>query len=297
MLTCFYDLDVCPPKYDFLAFLICSEAARIQAREQTFRIVIVPGRCQGFREDLLFPRKPEDRQRMLQNVVLPMPQLLPCKPDIVHVKDREAAREFLKEGMIFPQGYTLEKPIKRYSPKFMFVAIKNDFYPLRYPEILEQDNKLITITLRESHYWTERNSNRSAWLSLADKLIERGFKVQIIPDIDSDLSHFEKYDIKTAEITDLLARIRLYSQARLNLFISNGPTWVAVMTRGVNCLVFKVATEGAVMNSPSSFEKFDFPTGSQPSRKNCRLVWEEDTEEVLVRETFRELSITSTVSS
>jgi hypothetical protein len=140
-----------------------------------------------------------------------------------------------------------------------------------------------TITLRNSDYWPERNSDFDAWTGAATFIESMGYQVVWVPDMDGATPH-PAFDAATWDID---IRAALYEGAALNLGVSNGP--VALMAM-LNCryLIFKMVTDGCPSTSVDFLKSHGLVPGSSYNERG-RLVWENDTEEVLIREISLEL--------
>lgn len=278
-LNCFYDLAVSPAKYDFISFLLDAEHYRCLTGLSSLRLIFVPGPNNGFRIDELPPQDTNRRLMMLKNILIPLCDMLGVPGEIVVCPDRETAAEF-QEGEVFPTDYLVAQPAPHYGQHIAVRAYKRGLYPLRAVKPIDAQPDLITITLRESSYWPTRNGNRDTWLKAADMIKAAGLRVLFIPDVDSP--PLEGYNCDMQASTDLHRRAALYESAAHNLFISNGPAWMAAAMSKPACTMFKVISQGAVSCSDKYFRQIGFPKGSQIGRDNHRIVWEDDTEEAVV---------------
>lgn len=258
-----YDLSVSPPTFDVVAFLVAAEMERVKRGEKTIEILIATGPADGFRRDNLPPRDPAERRRMLENIVKPMCWLLPSCSMVQEMSAQEIG------AADFPVGWTPTNRIAAYGTHLMVKAYQAECFPLRVKA--EKDQALVTITLREAAYWPSRNSNAPAWKALSAKLADEGYKVAVI---------------HGGDLPNAYERAKLYASASLNLFVNNGPAWMATFIPQASCLVFKMCSPNAVCADPRFFAAVGFPVGSQVGRYAHRIVWEDDTGEVLLRETF-----------
>lgn len=261
-----YDLKVSPPTFDFTGFLISAERARILRGARGMQIVIVPGPNHGFRQDHLPPHDPAERRRMLDNIVKPMCKLL---PSVISVEEKTAEEVGIAD---FPFGWAAHRRYPHYGTDKMAQAWKADCFPLTAGPVKKNED-LVTITLRDTYHPT-RNSNRPAWAKLAAQLWSVGKRVRVIGQDD---------------LPNAYARAGVYASAGLNLFVNNGPAWMAAAMRDVPCIIFKMCAKGAPCVSPSFFEGIGFPVGSQIGRKGHRIVWKDDEEETLIEETMNTL--------
>lgn len=280
MLTAFYDLMVCPAKYDFLGFLLDAERFRRLTQQESVRFVFVPGPNHGFREDPLPPHSIPRRKMMLDNILVPMCQMTGAQVEVIICPTRQDARKY-QTGEIFPMGYLVDDPIKDYGTHVFMRAFARKFYPLHAVNQIQPQPDLITITLRESHYWPARNGNRETWLAAAEMIKAAGLRPLFVPDVDSP--PVEGWESDKEASTNLHHRAALYESAAHNFFVSNGPAWMAAAMPKVNSTIFKAATEtGGVSCSKDYWELAGFPVGSQIGRHNHRIVWEDDTKEAVL---------------
>ena len=274
-----YDLQSSPPTFDVVAFLVAAERERILRGMQDIRIVIAPGPDNGFRRDNLPPRDPKARRRMLENIVFKMSKLLPSCVSL---------EEGLPETADFPRGWSKYARLNHYGMHHIASAWKAGMYPLRATKRIE-GRRLVTFSPRQAHYWPTRNINAKAWRRLGLELVERGYRVGVIPDVDGDFYHPE-FEMFEQASTDAEERAAVYESATLNLFTGQGPMAMASFMGKANCLVFKMLAEGAVCTDERFFKGAGFPVGSQIGRTNHRIVWQSDEENVLLDETLSELA-------
>lgn len=130
----------------------------------------------------------------------------------------------------------------------------------------------ITITLREASYDSGRNSNHTDWLRFARYLRDRGEVPIIVRDTAKADEPFEDFITAPKASRNLLDRAALYQSARANLFVSNGPSSIAVFGDRP-CLLFTRGQDGYGL---SHGEQFPW------SRANQRIVWAPDTYDNIV---------------
>lgn len=263
MFSC-YDLARCPASYDVVAYLCALEAERINRGEDFAAVYIQPGPNEGFRKDNFWPKDIPTRQLMLNNVVLPMIKMLPS------VKYVEVLRKRSEYKGAFGSPYGLRVQID---------AMKRGIRPLRAKNIIPKQKNLVTITLRESQHWPERNSNLPEWLRVANQLADWDYQVILIPDTFSD-NHgfFGKFSQFSSASKDLDIRATLYSAAFCNMFVSNGPAWFA-LALDAPVLMMKPVTENLMSTCSSEyFELCGIPKGGQipSSPAYQRLAWGAD---------------------
>ena len=86
-------------------------------------------------------------------------------------------------------------------------------------------------------------------------------------------------------------RLALYERATLYLFTANGPFTLAALAPKTRSLVLAIAREDAHGLTMKDWQYRGFGPGSQmPYVEHiCRLIWQTDTAENIVRETLNEL--------
>ena len=130
----------------------------------------------------------------------------------------------------------------------------------------------ITITLRNSRN-PERNSRDEEWLKFADRMKKSGRKVVIIRDWDE-------------QPLDLYDRMKLYTGARMNLMVINGPLTLCIHSDAPYISMRTIGCENSGSTSPSFSAKngitpgFQFPWANERQR----LSYLDDTESNLLAE-------------
>lgn len=277
MLTAIYDLSASPPTYDFVAFLVAAELARIECREEALRVAIVPGPHLGFRRDNALPQDAEARRGMLDRVVIPMCGLLPSCSEVA-VQDRASIRA---DGPVFPAGAD-RVACRHYGMPVIVENAQANCFPLRPRRVADLPPRTVTITLREAPYYPARNSSRDAWFAAADALRGLGWNPIFIPDTDSPPLPMGRAVDPSAAI-DLHRRAAVYAGAALNLFVNNGPAWLASFMEGVPVVILKMIAPGCRATEVEHFVASGFPPGSQLGRPGHWIAWEDDTAEAILR--------------
>ncbi len=281
MLTAFYDLAVSPPTFDALGFLATAERKRIELGEPSLRIVIVPGPDNGFRKDNLPPRDPKIRMRMLKKVVFKLCKLLPSVEEVVHCETRADAVAF-KTGHVFPAGYDETRPVMSYGTKFITDAIRAGCLPFRADQPVTKNDRLIAITLREARYWPSRNSNLPEWQKVGRHFMQKGYDVVFVRDTEFATKAMPGFRTDPDAAISLQSRLALYETARLNLFVNNGPTALAMLSRNVALLNSKMETADAPCTQAAYFAAHGMPRGEQLPRPDCHILWADDVAELLI---------------
>lgn len=267
VVTAVYDLMVCPPTYDFISFLCEAERYRLEIGAEAIDIVIQPGPVDGFREDVL-PDSNASRVGMLYRVVMGACRLLPSVRNVEVLKMRKRV-----EGAdIFPVGYLKDPSIQNYGVSFFPSAMPVISSTKSARKAIKFDKPYVTITLRESSHWPQRNSQRKEWERAARRIENLGYAVVWVPDVESADANQYSWDI------DL--RLALYEKAAINLGINNGPMCM-LFYANAQYLIFKMVTEELPWTAADFLERAGIPEGNT---RNGRIIWKEDKEDVIVDE-------------
>lgn len=139
----------------------------------------------------------------------------------------------------------------------------------------------VTITLREADHFSHRNSNVTEWLKFAEWLEKRGEKVLFIRDTSKAAEPITGYNICPPASKNLFVRTALYSVAKANLFVSNGPAMLAVFGDRPWLFVNELRIDDRYMpNTPDGWHYFTgIPNGGQwPwARPDQRVIYKPDT--------------------
>jgi hypothetical protein len=276
VLNAVYDMQVCPPTYEFFSFLSQAEKYRAENGFTSIDVLFFPGPMHGFRDDGLPPSAPE-RQSMLHRICVSGSRLLPTVRN-VHVMQ---ARSHV-EGEVFPPDWSNDRPRYLYGPKYQ----KNGHRCLAATQAARDEINLrftqpyATITLRQAEYWPNRNSDLKSWDRVARELRARGIAVVVVPDTHGKgLQGCEEF---TPAAWDIDLRLALYESAVLNLGVANGP--MALLHLAVEeCpyIVFQQPAEDSATHQ-SFLDEQGIRNGDQWS-ENGWTVWEKDEPENVMR--------------
>lgn len=95
--------------------------------------------------------------------------------------------------------------------------------------------KLITITLRESSYQIERNSNLSAWAGFIISIDQSLYFPVIVRDTDKALDQLPLFPEASFNIH---IRAALYKLSYLNMTVSNGPFVISLYNSIIPSIIF-----------------------------------------------------------
>ena len=271
VLNAVYDLGLSPPTYDFIAFLIEAERHRIEKKIDKMDVWFQPGPWHGFRHDEL-PPDAATRKAMLWRVCAGMARLMPSVRNVMVLGERSQIG-----GEVFPVDYAEQHPKSHYGIRYLRGASQmlrasdsaRAWAAKRYPA------RYATITMRESTYWPERNSNRPEWEKVAWWLSKQGIHAVFVEDTE-----------KTGDALafDIDLRAALYEGAVVNLGVSNGPMTMCPYL-GAKYLIFNVGQVAAVHSAtPEFLAAHGYTPEGEGMGGDGRMVWKADTAENIIAE-------------
>lgn len=302
LLLAFYDFAACPTTFDFINFLCLANVARAEKKCSSFIVVFVPGHHQGFRSQThlsLF-----EKEHRVNNIIFPSTHLSASCSGYINCKNRSEAARLLKSATsnVFPEAYSVLLPVGFYSWKATWSEINkgNEIQSIRAPRPALNEarkwlhcntgsKKPVVITIRNSRYQKERNSDNSEWKKFAEYLISQDCCPVFIPDHEAlfiEQNEFPKDSIicRPAAL-DICFRTALYELSYLSMFVNNGPWLLAILNPNVRFIALKIITEKYGVTSNSWMVENGFTPNINPSflKPHQKFVWEEDTAENLIQ--------------
>jgi hypothetical protein len=303
-LSAFYDLSVAPETFDILVFLALADIRRRELGLERVHVIIVPGPKNGFSDDYSHLYGLKNKIWRLRNVLVPSCWLLAsCRGVTVCAAREDAAAIYSSAAAVFPENYSPAVPVSATLWRDMLACLKKGVALPRFTaseQALEyadawiaarnkNGRKIVSVSLRESGHLQERNSNVKAWGDFARSLPDECLPV-IIRDTEKAVEpapeELRGLLLFNEAACNLDLRAAFYMRSHLNMLISNGPAALAYLLEGVRVLVFKVTTPGVMVTTPEYIkETIGIGPGDNPVLDDrVRLVWEDDTLEVIQRE-------------
>jgi len=295
-LNVYYDLKYCPITFDFTSFLVTSNAIRQSIGYKTMGVTIV---CDGFRK-----QSPRDLETTIEQKRWRVSHILSKLPFLIPEVDSVTVTDSPLSGLqfpAFPGGYP---PAPGTSWEFPYLTSEFiQFYntdinlrPFKSSEGAKKlinnlfDDNVITISLRNSKFVPERNSNLDEWYKVYQELKKKKFRPIVIPCFDDYMGDktFANYDweIFDPAVIDVDLRLALYEKAFDNLCINNGPSTLITQS-DCRYKYFKFITEG-VKNTSAEHHKLLF--GINPGENHAfamesgqDLFWETDNADVILK--------------
>ena len=161
------------------------------------------------------------------------------------IDDRDDSDEiFNKYNNFFPPKFSLKMNKKNYCNQSVWARLGENYNDvelaeLYVPEVLAKkiikkintSKKIVSITLRESSFKTDRNSIIKEWKDFVDFLEKKNYYVIVLRDTETAYMDnlFEKNNIFPHAPYDLYLRSAIYKVSHVNYFVNSGPSiicWV-----------------------------------------------------------------------
>ena len=271
MKRAFYDLAVSPYSFDFATFAMCARA------HECDEIIIVPGTriIQGPDGKLREFQKctPEEQTYRMQHLILAL-----C-PDAKLLKSREEAKDLWHEGC-YPDNYTVDRPVASHMTGHLMRSMKIfPFMPTKeYAEEVQKDwpgNKVVAITIRETHIKPLRNSAIEEWIKAADWMHSIGLEPVFVPDTESVDRVFGGHRSAKKAALNVQYRLALYEKAYLNVGVNNGPMALNLFSKR-SVLYLRPVCNAYPESTLEMWNKQGIPYRSQPPwfSRLQRIIWE-----------------------
>ena len=244
-----YDLDKINCSYDFVIFFQNAILYKKKKNIKTLDLCLIKGSVDGFKKNQ-FSREINDKLdnaiSRLNNIVIPAIMMFRKHYRNFYLIDkREEANKILnKYQNFFPHNFHLKMDKGFYCRESVWARLEEnhkevDLAELYVPEVLTKkiirkintQKKIISITLRESSFRTERNSIIKEWESFVEYLERKGYYVIVLRDTETVYRDnlFEKNIIFPHASYDLYLRSAIYKISYANYFVNSGPSiicWV-----------------------------------------------------------------------
>lgn len=208
----YYDLSQSPPTHDFVNFLVRIEHARVKSGAKYLQIGFVLG--ERFKSPRDFAYTKARREWRVRNLLMPLSRLLPSVRDVFLAESGEQRFSYLNFTEI-------NKPVLK-APQSALEIV--DAYLVDKP-------MPISITLRDSDFEKDRNSNKRQWAKVADWMKSQGLTPVVIPDVEAEFSGRSTgidapHYMPAAFCPEI--RLALYERCQQNLMTQTGPILIAL---------------------------------------------------------------------
>jgi hypothetical protein len=209
-----YDMANAPASYDFITWLVVAEMdRRRRGVTEPLMVAFSHGPEEGFRRNDV--QNTPEKQQILDHVMRPALKLWGA----VESEHALKGRQYHYWYRPITDGFLTGEAIPKCTPPagdVMMMARWLSQYDVKPREAL-------VITLRETRYSPVRNSNLQGWLEFARKRRAEGYKIVFVRDTAMADEPIEDFIICPIAARDIGRRAALYSLAKCNLIIANGP--------------------------------------------------------------------------
>lgn len=260
-LCAIYDLGVLPTSFDLAPFLLAAQGEALESGCSSVRLLLVDGAHQGVRfegdkYEALYP--PEMRNWKVSHILQALPRLCPLVERTVSIVPREEIHLYVERysNILICDDYDgiylkAWQYLDRYRNQIGFFAPPAAHHYIQNWLASESgtvDKPLVTLTLRESRWSTDRNSDLTVWAEIVAQLYQDGYWPVVVP--DTEMAFVERdpewhtATFCTPAAFDLELRMALYERAQLNIFTNSGPALLAIGSQNCRYLYTGIAHEG-----------------------------------------------------
>lgn len=252
VLYAFYDLAMNPSTYDATVFAVRADVYRRQAGKKVIHFVIVPSLLVGGRAGDFERYGGEEGIKWRQSyVVQSVFKLLPATASVSALTCRDELSQWQKEDRaVFPRHYDFVEATDEHSlkdacddfskgmdPRVLVAPKQATRFVEQYLSHFLNGRKLLTVTMREYGYQSERSTNVDAWADFFSRLDSKEYMVIVVRDTNHMMEElpeqFQRFDFVQdfpVACTDVNFRMALYEMAYLNLTVTTGPSTLLYFT-------------------------------------------------------------------
>jgi len=297
-LHAFIDLDVCPITYDIVDFLLLATCEQKEKKLDNIHVVIAPGHDNGFKiEEPGFAHiyDHDSRRWRLKNLCIPIFDLVPNISGYTICTNRlQATFIWYMAKHVSPKDYTVlfpKMPKRRdlidraRAGEVLLPFLRSPPQAIKYVESwlshIAEDRRVICITLRESLYGPERNSNIDAWIKFARQLDPMMYQPIFILDTDTALEthsdDFSGLTIFREGAWNVCLRSAIYEKAWLSMGVVCGPTELCWYNQSCRYMFF-ISLDNLSEERIGLMKESGFDIGQQFIFAELlqQIVWQED---------------------
>lgn len=254
-----YDLRVLPATFDFMGFLACADAHRLEhfPHADTFDVIIIVGESLRGKEFTNTSSQDVVTHQRVQALLLPLAQLHPAVQGISLVDLSIAGLQIQLSEVFFPVGYNASKPelYRYYKNPMLWEAMRK--FDLRNVIVGEDgvnegrallqricgESRPVVFTIRNNRHGHDRSRDNTERVLEIAKCISKVYPVVIVPDT-ADVYEGLQTDLPLCmeASLDVKVRARIYQAAHSNILGNNGPGFLCLMNRRINYLFCGWAT-------------------------------------------------------
>ena len=287
-----YDLNNNPLSFDYLFFLLATFITKEKLELKKVKVILnLPQNfsdIKGFSKDEInFYNNIQNYNYKVNNIIYPLNSYFPIDEFLI-TRDKKlflnTDNETLFNGKVVHHNEYYKIVMKNKNLIHRLSAHEKDKKIVReFLNEIDNNKKIITITLRQYQYDISRNSNIEEWAKFC-AMIEKDYNIIIVPDQDSlsvkNYPELSKYNVYDQASLNFGLRLALYENSYLNLMINNGPCVACTLSKDVNFLMFKMITSGVAHTSAEFMKESGFEPFKNPliyhNDKYQELIWEDD---------------------
>ena len=285
-----YDFNVNDITYNFAVFLMDLEFESIKRGGDGFVVVFVPaGNINNMLSYEEYDSKIDADSKIwrLNNLLLPIMALSAKCKGFYFLPSRADVKQILLNHNTYPDQYDINITRKADLNKLIFrklskpglldglrSSIQANKYIENWKFKKNIDNKVVTITIRDSAFDTARNSKINEWIQFAEYLKNRNFYPVFIPDTDNafiDDGELNNFEIFRECAWNVGLRMALYESSYLNFFSPNGCAVLAMFNKYCSYIAMNMVAEGSTVATREAYksvghvigESYKFSTSRQ----------------------------------
>jgi hypothetical protein len=279
-LKALYDLNHAPVTFDFAAFVVAAECYRqLEGYDDIDLTILSAGFRQKTKRDTVTSE--EEKRWRIDGILM---QCCTLFPTVTTVTKTDIPSDTVYD---FPPRGPEATPYMLFQANNLYKCGANPKGCVKAPafanELVPQAD--ITLTIRSSRHFPERNVVMDDWLNFHDYInYHTSYSVIVVPDQeDPGMLRDWHGDVYLPAAYDLRLRYALYEQAKMNVVSANGPTSLLYFTDAP--FIQFDALRGGTIPAELYHRMFGFESGHQPPwlNKNQCLAWEDSTLESLKR--------------
>ncbi len=241
---CFiWDLRIAPITFDILWGIAISKCYQKKKNIRNLHVIIVH-KEEGLREEEGDYKKAVSlgqRYWRIENLLISVCSLV--KNIEYSVLSPEETQKYVSNKRLLPENYYVSLPTSVNSEHYKILHRKYDLNIIKIRkqsidyacEIMKvkKSEKIVTISIRDYGFLKYRNSALEEWKKTYEYLKKLGYRVIIIPDVESktDLKKFfNEKDVFYESQHNNHLKIGIYKRASLNLFVNGGASTLCIFS-------------------------------------------------------------------
>jgi hypothetical protein len=252
-----YDLSVEPITFNFVFSLVTASYQCQIKGLQYLDVLMIKGTYHDLRQEEMAYEAVfsiSARQWRVQSILIGALPLVSNFRQLFIVDKKNVANYLNQYTHQYPNYYTTIAPTTYYSkdafvtdPRIRCLRADNQSLKMMSDWLLicAKGRQVITMTLRQSAYYPDRNSNTDHWLRLANSLDPQQYCVIFVLDTEGGAQNTHQlagFDCSIAASMSVPLRMALYELSYLCLGVNNGPMALCWFNDRCKYITFKIIT-------------------------------------------------------